>query len=134
MIMNEMIVVISGVITMIGGTGYFAFLFTKQKYKQEVEKLKVEVLAAQKSAETIDIENGTKVVDLYKDALDDLGIRYEEKYKHVEQMSRNISDLFDSKEKTLLQEIEYHKKQTALYKKMYDDKVKEFVKYKKEHP
>lgn len=132
--MNEMIVVISGVITMIGGTGYFAFLFTKQKYKQEVEKLKVEVLAAQKSAETIDIENGTKVVDLYKDALDDLGIRYEEKYKHVEQMSRNISDLFDSKEKTLLQEIEYHKKQTALYKKMYDDKVKEFVKYKKEHP
>jgi hypothetical protein len=132
--MNEMIVVISGVITMIGGTGYFAFLFTKQKYKQEVEKLKVEVLAAQKSAETIDIENGAKVVDLYKDALDDLGIRYEEKYKHVEQMSRNISDLFDSKEKTLLQEIEYHKKQTALYKKMYDDKVKEFVKYKKEHP
>lgn len=132
--MNEMIVVISGVITMIGGTGYFAFLFTKQKYKQEVEKLKVEVLAAQKSTETIDIENGTKVVDLYKDALDDLGIRYEEKYKHVEQMSRNISDLFDSKEKTLLQEIEYHKKQTALYKKMYDDKVKEFVKYKKEHP
>jgi hypothetical protein len=132
--MNEMIVVISGVITMIGGTGYFAFLFTKQKYKQEVEKLKVEVLAAQKSAETIDIENGSKVVDLYKEALDDLGIRYEEKYKHVEQMSRNISDLFDSKEKTLLQEIEYHKKQTALYKKMYDDKVKEFVKYKKEHP
>lgn len=132
--MNEMIVVISGVITMIGGTGYFAFLFTKQKYKQEVEKLKVEVLAAQKSAETIDIENGSKVVDLYKDALDDLGIRYEEKYKHVLEMSKNISNLFDAKEKTLLQEIEYHKKQTALYKKMYDDKNREFIKYKKEHP
>ena len=132
--MNEMIVVISGVITMIGGTGYFAFLFTKQKYKQEVEKLKVEVLAAEKNAETIDIENGTKVVDLYKDALDDLGIRYEQKYKHVEEMSKNISNLFDAKEKTLLQEIEYHKKQTALYKKMYDDKVREFTKYKKEHP
>lgn len=132
--MNEMIVVVSGIVTMIGGTGYFAFLFTKQKYKQEVEKLKVEVLAAQKSAETIDIENGSKVVDLYKEALDDLGIRYEEKYKHVEEMSKNISNLFDAKEKTLLQEIEYHKKQTALYKKMYDDKNREFIKYKKEHP
>lgn len=132
--MNEMIIVISGVVTMIGGTGYFAFLFTKQKYKQEVEKLKVEVLAAQKSAETIDIENGSKVVDLYKEALDDLGIRYEEKYKHVQEMSQNISNLFDAKEKTLLQEIEYHKKQTALYKKMYDDKNREFIKYKKEHP
>jgi archaellum component FlaC len=85
-------------------------------------------------ATTTEIDNGAKVVDLYKSALDDLGKRYEDKYNHVEQMSKNISDLFDSKEKTLLQEIEYHKKQTALYKKMYDDKVREFTKYKKEHP
>jgi archaellum component FlaC len=85
-------------------------------------------------ATTTEIDNGSKVVDLYKSALDDLGKRYEDKYNHVEQMSKNISDLFDSKEKTLLQEIEYHKKQTALYKKMYDDKVREFTKYKKEHP
>jgi len=132
--MNEWVLVISGLITTVAGTGYFGFLFAKSKYQQEVEKLRVEVLQAQKTAETTDIENGSKVVDLYKDALDDLGIRYEEKYKHVEEMSRNISDLFDAKEKTLLQEIEYHKKQTALYKKMYDDKVKEFTKYKKEHP
>jgi flagellar basal body-associated protein FliL len=132
--MNEVILVVSAVVTMVGGTGYFTFLFAKSKYKQEVEKLTVEVLQAKKVAETTDIENGGKVVDLYKEALDDLGIRYEEKYKHVQEMSTNISNLFDAKEKTLLQEIEYHKKQTALYKKMYDDKVKEFTKYKKEHP
>jgi uncharacterized protein YcaQ len=132
--MNEMLIVISGVVTMIGGTGYFAVLFTKQKYKQEVEKLKVEVLAAQKSAETIDIENGSKVVDLYKEALDDLPARYEEKYKHVQEMAATVEKLFEKKEALLLQEIEYHKKQAALYKKMYDDKVKEFTKYKKEHP
>lgn len=131
--MNEIIIGVVGVFTTFFAT-YFTFLFAKSKYTQEVEKLKVEVLAAQKSTETIDIENGSKVVDLYKDALDDLGIRYEEKYKHVDEMSKNISNLFDAKEKTLLQEIEYHKKQTALYKKMYDDKVKEFIKYKKEHP
>lgn len=132
--MDQWIVVLSGLVTMVGGTGYFTFIFAKSKYKQEVEKLRFEALQAQKLAETTDIENGSKVVDLYKEALDDLGIRYEEKYKHVEEMSKNISDLFDAKEKTLLQEIEYHKKQTALYKKMYDDKVKEFTKYKKEHP
>jgi hypothetical protein len=131
--MNEMIVVIGGLITTAGG-GYFTWLFAKSKYTQEVEKLKVEVQQAKNSAETTEIDNGSKVVDLYKSALDDLGVRYEEKYKHVEEMSKNISDLFDAKEKTLLQEIEYHKKQTALYKKMYDDKVKEFTKYKKEHP
>lgn len=132
--MDQWIVVVSALVTMVGGTGYFTFIFAKSKYKQEVEKLRFEALQAQKLAETTAIENGSKVVDLYKEALDDLGIRYEEKYKHVEEMSKNISDLFDAKEKTLLQEIEYHKKQTALYKKMYDDKVKEFTKYKKEHP
>ena len=132
--MDQWIVVLSALVTMVGGTGYFTFVFAKSKYKQEVEKLRVEVSTAQKSAETIDIENGSKVVDLYKEALDDLGVRYEEKYKHVQEMSQNISNLFDAKEKTLLQEIEYHKKQTALYKKMYDDKNREFIKYKKEHP
>lgn len=99
---------------------FMAWFFTRKKQKAEVT--------------TTDIDNGVKVVDLYKSAMDDLGVRYEEKYKHVAELSKNISDLFDAKEKTLLQEIEYHKKQTALYKKMYDDKVKEFAKYKKEHP
>lgn len=83
---------------------------------------------------TTEIDNGAKVVDLYKSALDDLPARYEEKYKHVEEMADNVEKLFEKKEALLLQEIEYHKKQAALYKKMYDDKVREFNKYKKEHP
>jgi hypothetical protein len=85
-------------------------------------------------ATTTEIDNGAKVVDLYKDALNDLPARYEEKYKHVQEMAHNVEKLFAQKEALLLQEIEYHKKQAALYKKMYDDKVKEFIKYKKEHP
>lgn len=83
---------------------------------------------------TTEIDNGVKVVDLYKSALDDLPARYEEKYKHVEEMALNVEKLFEKKEALLLQEIEYHKKQAALYKKMYDDKNREFIKYKKEHP
>lgn len=126
-------IAIGGLITF-AGTSWLTFIFTKSKYKQEVEKLRVEVLQAQKTAETTEIENGTKVVELYKNALDDLAERYEVKYKHVEDMSQNIEKLFDKKEQVLQQEIEYHKKQAALYKKMYDEKVREFNKYKKEHP
>lgn len=132
--MDQWIVVLSALVTMVGGTGYFTFIFAKSKYKQEVEKLRVENTTAQKSAETIDIENGSKVVDLYKEALDDLPARYEEKYKHVQEMAVTVEKLFQKKEALLLQEIEYHKKQAALYKKMYDDKNREFIKYKKEHP
>jgi hypothetical protein len=85
-------------------------------------------------ATTTEIDNGSKVVDLYKDALNDLPARYEEKFQHVQDMAHNVEKLFEKKEALLLQEIEYHKKQAALYKKMYDDKVREFIKYKKEHP
>lgn len=131
----------SAVVTMVGGTGYFTFLFAKSKYKQEVEKLTVEVLQAKKVAETTDIENGGKLVDLYKEALDDLGLRYEEKYKHVAEMSEGVEKLHKQKEAILLKEIEYHKeqaeyqgKQAAFYKKAYNDEVKAHNKYKKEHP
>src|SRR5688572_4983277 len=64
---------------------------------------------------TTEIDNGSKVVDLYKAAMEDLPKRYEEKYKHVQEMSENIEKLFEKKEQILLQEIEYHKKQAALY-------------------
>lgn len=100
--------------------GFGGWFFTRRKQNAD--------------ATTTEIENGSKVVDLYKSALDDLPLRFEEKYKHIEEMSLKVEKLFEQKEKILLQEIEYHKKQAALYKKMYDDKVKEFNLYKKEHP
>jgi uncharacterized protein HemX len=132
--MNDVVLVAGSILTMIGGTGYFTFLFAKSKYQQEVKKLEVEVLQAKKEAETTDIENDSKVIGQYKDALNDLPIRYEQKYRHIEEMSNQVEKLFEKKEAILKQEIEYHKKTAALYKKMYDDKVKEFNKYKKEHP
>ena len=126
MSVGDIVLLVSGILSAIGGTGYFAFVFARSKYKQEVEKLKVEVLQAQKTAETTDIENGGKVVILYKNALDDLGDRYEKKFQ-------DLASLYDQKEKHLLKEIEYHQKQAALYERMYNDKVKEFNKYKREH-
>lgn len=107
-----------GFATILGA--FTAWFFTRKKTDVEVD--------------TTEIDNGDKVIKRYKDALDDLDARYEKKYQHLEEMSKNVEALFTKKEQVLLQEIEYHKKQTQLYKKMYDDKVKEFNKYKKEHP
>lgn len=101
-------------------TGFGVWLFSRRKQNAD--------------ATTTEIDNGSKIVQEYRLALDDLPKRYEEKYQHVQEMSNNIEKLFEKKEAILMQEIEYHKKQTALYKKMYDDKVREFNKYKKEHP
>jgi phage host-nuclease inhibitor protein Gam len=109
---------------LIGGTGglggFFGWFWTRKKQAAEVT--------------TTDIDNGAKVVELYKAAMDDLGARYELKYKHLEEMSKSIENLFANKERMLQQELELLRKQVALYKKMYDDKVREFNKYKKEHP
>lgn len=45
-----------------------------------------------------EIDNGAKAVNLYKEALDDLGLRYEQKYKYV-------VNLYESREKLLRDEI-----------------------------
>lgn len=133
----EIIGTVISIIGAIGGTGYFSFAFAKSKYLQEVEKMKVEVLQAHKAAETTEIENGTKVVDLYKNALDDLNDRYERKYQELEASSNKklaaLDELFKQKEALLMKEIEFHAKQSALFEKMYNDKVKEHNKYKREH-
>ena len=103
-----------------GVGGFFGWFFTRRKQNAE--------------ATGSEIDNGTKVVELYKNALNDLSDRYEQKYQDIENRCQNIEKLFDSKEKLLQQELELLRKQVVLYKKMYDDKVKEFNKYKKEHP
>lgn len=101
--------------------GYFlAWFFFRRKQKAEVT--------------TTEIDNGDKVIKRYKDALDDLESRYDKKVKYLEEMCNNLEKLFERKEKVLLEEIEYHKKQAALYKKMLQDKIKEFNSYKKDHP
>ena len=134
----EILGIVTGIVTAIGGTGYFTYIFAKSKYLQEVEKLKVEVLQAQKTAETTEIENGTKVVDLYKNALDDLNNRYEKKYQELEASSNKklaaLDELYKQKEAHLIKEIEFHAKQSALFEKMYKEEVKKHNSYKRLHP
>jgi hypothetical protein len=48
--------------------------------------------------QSTEIDNGAKAVNLYKETLDDLGVRYEQKYK-------DVVALYESREKLLRDEI-----------------------------
>jgi len=92
--MNQILGLATTLITAIGGTGYFTFLFTRAKNRQDIEKLKIEILQAKKATESTAIENDIKLSGHYKEILDDLKQRYESRYKEFEDiMSRKISML-----------------------------------------
>ena len=93
--------------------GLINFIFNKRKEKAGVT--------------TTEIENGSKVVDLYKEALDDLPIRYEKKFSE-------LNELWEKKVQILKEEIEFLKRERDLWKKKYNDLLKEYNRYKKDHP
>ncbi len=120
--MNELIIAIVGVIST-GATGYLSFQFARSKYKQEVEKIKVEVLQARESADTIAIDNDIKLSGHYKEILDDLKSRYEIRYKEFEDlMNRKVLlleeelKIKDRKIKLQQQEIIELKKENRILK------------------
>ena len=77
-------ILLTSLLTAIGGTGYFTFLFAKSKYK-------VEVLQAKENAETTAIDNDIKLSGHYKEILDDMKGRYEMRYKEFEDlMNRKV--------------------------------------------
>jgi hypothetical protein len=112
--MDNILVWIGSILTAIGGTGYFTFLFAKDKYKVEVKQ-------ALKNAETTDIDNDIKLSGHYKAILDDLKVRYESRYKEFEDlMNRKIklleeeNKLKDRKIKLQQQEIVELKRENRL--------------------
>ena len=107
---------ITSILTAVGGTGYFTFLFAKSKYK-------VEVLQARENAETTAIENDIKLSGHYKEILDDLKSRYEIRYKEFEDlMNRKVLlleeelKIKDRKIKLQQQEIIELKKENRILK------------------
>lgn len=92
--MNELLIALGAIVTS-GGTGFFTFLFMKSKYKQDVEKLKVEVLQAKETAETTAIDNDIKLSGHYKEILDDLKNRYETRYKEFEDLMNRKNSLLE---------------------------------------
>lgn len=72
-------------IGVIGGTGFFTFLFTKGKYK-------VDVMQAKENAESTAIDNDVKLSAHYKEILEDLKGRYETRYQeYADMMQRKIA-------------------------------------------
>ena len=104
--------IVSALLT--GGVGtFFGWFFTRRKTNAD--------------ATTTEINNGAEVVKLYKDALDDLPHRYQNKFD-------GLNELFDQKSKILNEEIEFLKKERDLWKRKYNDLLKEYRNYKKDHP
>lgn len=102
--------ILTNLVTILGvlGSGGFslAYLFERRKNRAITKGIEADV-------DTKQIENDSKVVDLYKAALDDLPIRYEQKLKEVEQMySRQIEVLKEQ----IKQSDEFHKKKIDLLK------------------
>ena len=100
------------VITLIFG-GFTGWFFTRRKQRAEVS--------------TTEIDNGVKVVEMYKGALDDLPHRFEQKFE-------SLTALFNQKETILKEEINFLKKERDLWKRKYNDLIREYREYKKAHP
>jgi hypothetical protein len=97
-------IILNNLDTFVGAvlTGIAGFLFGKKKLNAEVAGLDAD-------NEGKEIENADKLVKLYKEAIDDLGVRYEVKFKEVTAM-------YDSKVKLLEDEINLHKRIIAQLK------------------
>jgi hypothetical protein len=92
---------------------------------------------------TTEISNGSEVIKIYKDALDDLPPRYEKRFKefddHWQQKVTlltdkltNIEILSTEKERIMKEEISFIKKERDLWKKRYNDLYKDYQKLQKE--
>ena len=76
--------------------GVIGWVFGRKKQNAEVDGLQVD-------NESKEIDNGSKVVHMYKEAIDDLGIRYEKKFSEV-------VELYERKVQMLTDEINLHKR------------------------
>lgn len=113
--------------------GFFKWLWDKYNPREKAE------------VATTEIDNGSAVVKMYKDALDDLPVRFKEdlqaqedrwqkKIEVLEEKFANLEHLAQEKERVLREEISLLKRERDLWKKRYNDLFKEHNKYKKEHP
>lgn len=114
--MNDITIWIGSILAAISSTGYFTFLFAKSKYK-------VEVLQAKENVETISIDNDIKLSKHLREMLDDLKIRYDQRYKEFEEiMLRKVTlleeenKLKDRKIKLQQQEIIQLKRENRILK------------------
>jgi hypothetical protein len=96
--------------TLFGGGTLTAYIFERKKNNAVTKGVEADV-------STKEIDNSTKVIELYKNSLDDLEKRYENKY--VE-----ITNFFEKRVTMLKEEIEHIEGLYARKNKLLEDEIK----------
>lgn len=102
--MENIALILGSFFTTVGGTGYFTYLFTRKKYEVDVQQGKENV-------ETTAIENDIKLSNHYKEILDDLKKRYEDRYKEFETMMNRKYSLLEEEIKLKDRKIKLQKEE-----------------------
>ena len=98
-------------------TGLAGFIFGRKKQNAETESIEV-------NNDSVEIANVAKIAEVYKNTLDDLGLRYEKKFNE-------IISLYEQKVKLLHDEINLQKRiiehlkeeNKMLHKKLKDNGI-----------
>ena len=86
---------------------------------------------------SLQADNAQKIVDLYQEAMDDLKIRYDEKFtssrEDYDMKTANLIKNFEERHQQLESKIENLQKEHDSWMKKYNLLKKEFEDYKKNH-
>lgn len=93
-----------------GAGGLFAFISERKKNKAVASGLEAD-------ADSKEIDNGAKIIIQYKEALEDLPVRYEQKYQEM-------ATLWEKKVQMLLDEIAQLEKSYQRKTKLLEDEIK----------
>lgn len=108
--MDNILVYISTILTAIGGTGYFTFLFARRKYNADAKVVEA-------SAKTTEIDNEIKISNYHKEMLDDLKPRYESQFKEYQEMMNRKFLLLEEEIKLKDRKIKLQQQEIAELKK-----------------
>jgi hypothetical protein len=99
-------------------SGFATWVFSKKATKAELAKKETEVEALQAEVAKAKVDSSKRIMDLYQEALDDLKVRYEERYEFMNaEFERRHGDL----------KLNFE----AKYEELKNEKDSEIIKLKK---
>ena len=98
-------------------TGFAGFIFGRKKQNAEVESIEV-------NNDSVEIANVTKIAEVYKNTLDDLGLRYEKKFNEIISLYEQKVQLLHDEINLQKRIIEHLKEENKmLHKKLKDNGI-----------
>ncbi|WP_264520396.1 hypothetical protein [Flavobacterium sp. N1994] len=108
---------IGSIITASIASGFLTSIFMRSKYKQDIEKIKVEVLQGKEAADSVAIDNDIKLSSHYKDIIGDLKQRYEDRVSEFEQMMNRKVSMLEEEIKLQARKIKLQQQEITELKK-----------------